>query len=105
MSPQRRSDLEFRQGAAMSQQLSDLDPIYRKLAGSDPSISDSIGFLLVLGKFKIIDLKNPAIKLTIALLDVQRKSHFATSDKTNEITKMGFQMPKRTREVNMSERG
>jgi len=28
------------------------------------------------------------------LLDVQRKAAFATSEKTNEITKMGLQMPK-----------
>lgn len=101
--PQRTSDFEFRQQASLSQQLSDQDKIFRKLAGTDPEISDSIGILLVLGEFGIIDLKDENMKLMLSLLDVQRKSHFATSDKVNEITKLGLQMPKRDQEVDADE--
>ena len=88
------SKYQFYQEASLSQKLSYKDEIYKKLAGSDREISNSIGFLLVLGQHKLIDLSDPSIVLMLDILDVQRKAAFATSDKTNEITKMGLQMPK-----------
>lgn len=85
---------EFWKEASLSQKLADKTPIYQKLAGSDPELSTSIGVLLVLCEFGILDAEQPNTKLLLAILDVQRKARFATSDKVNEITKMGMQMPK-----------
>lgn len=91
---QSRSKYEFYQEASLSQQLAHRDPIYTKLAGSDPTTSESIGFFEVLGAHGFIDLKDPNWKLVLDLLDMTRKARFATSEKVNEITKMGLQMPR-----------
>jgi len=92
--PKRGSDLDFfRQGASLSQQLADQDGIYTKLAGSDPELSKAIGIILVLIDKKILK-EDETTKLLLAILDVQRKAAFATSEKVNEITKMGLQMPR-----------
>ena len=88
------SNFEFRQQASLSQQLSDSDKIFQKLSGSNPELSKSIGVLLVLCERGILNANNPNIKLLLAILDVQRKAEFATSEKTNEISKMGFMLPK-----------
>ena len=82
------------QQASLSQKVSFNDAIFRKLAGADPEISDSIGVLSVLCEKGILNEDDPAIQLMLSLLDVKRKSRFATSDKTNEITKLGFMLPK-----------
>ena len=86
----------FRQGASLSQQLAHTKEgkIYQKLAGSDPETSKAIGFFLIMSELGYIDLEQPSMKLMMGLLDVERKALFATSEKTNEITKMGLQMPK-----------
>jgi len=89
-----RSKYEFWKEASLSQKLADKDPIYQKLAGSDPEISEAIGILLILCELGIMNKKDPNVKMILAILDVKRKARFATSDKTNEITKMGLQMPK-----------
>lgn len=89
-----RSKHQFYQEASLSQKLAHKDKIYKQLAGTDRELSTSIGMLLILGEHKLIDTENPSIKLMLDLLDVQRKAAFATSEKTNEITKMGLQMPK-----------
>ncbi len=88
------TNIEFRYQASLSQQVSDKDEIFKKLAGSNPELSKSIGVLLVLCEKGILDKNDPNMILTLALLDVQRKAEFATSEKTNEITKMGFMLPK-----------
>jgi len=92
--PQSRSKYEFYKEASLSQQLSHRIPIYQKLAGSDPETSESIGFFLVMGELGYINLESKGMKLVMSLLNVKRQALFATSDKTNEITKMGLQMPK-----------
>jgi len=84
----------FRQGANLAQQLSDDKPMYQFLAGSDPETSEAIAFLLTLGEMKYIDPEDPSIKLLLALLNARRMALFATSEKNNEITKMGLQMPR-----------
>jgi hypothetical protein len=83
----------FRQGASLSQQLADNDAIYTQLAGSDPELAQTIGVLLVLIKLKYLP-DNKSTQLLLALLDVRRKAIFSNSEKTNEITKMGLQMPR-----------
>jgi len=89
----------FRQGANLGQQLGDQiklgkTKIYPLLAGSDPETSETIGFFLVMGELGYIDLDDPSIKFLMAWLNVKRQALFATSEKTNEITKMGMQLPR-----------
>ena len=89
-----RSKAEFYQQSSLSQKLSHKDEKFRMLAGADRQISESIGVLLILGELGYVDLDEPNMKLTVALLDIQRKAVFATSEKVNEITKMGMMLPK-----------
>ena len=89
--PKRTSDFEFRQQASLSQKVSFDIPILRKLSGSDQELSDSIGVLWYLGEKGLMDKKDT--EFILGLLDVLRLSHFATSERTNEITKMGFMLP------------
>ena len=89
-----RSKSEYFNQASLSQKLAHKDKVFTKLAGADRQISESIGVLLVLGELGYVDLEDSGMKLTLALLDMQRKAVFATSEKVNEITKMGMMMPK-----------
>lgn len=89
--PRRTSDFEFRQQASLSQKVSFENELIRKLAGSDPKISDRIAVLTVIKEPE--NLKKKPIELTLLLLDVLRLSRFATSEKTNEISKLGFMLP------------
>jgi hypothetical protein len=91
------------QQASLSQKVGFNDKIFQKLAGSDKDLSDSIGVLLVLCEKGILDKDDPNIKLMLALLDVQRKAAFATSEKTNEITKLGLMLPKKDEDEDWSE--
>ena len=89
-----RSKYEFYKEASLSQQLAHKHPEYKDYAGANPKISLSIAFLNILGKHGMIDLNNPQWKLVKDILNEQRKAIFATSEKVNEITKMGLQMPR-----------
>ena len=80
------------QQASLSQKVSFKSPILQKLSGSDKELSDSIGILWYLGETGVMDKKNT--EFILGLLDVLRLSHFATSEKTNEISKLGFMIPK-----------
>ena len=91
---QSRSKYEFWKEASLSQKLSAKIPIFQKLSGTDAQTSESIGFLLTLGELGYINLDDPSFVLIMGLLDVKRKALFATSERTNEITKMGLFMPK-----------
>lgn len=87
-----RSKYEFIQEASLSQKLANKDRDYVELAGSDPRISRTIQRLKVLAKHKLIKLED--FELILDLLNGDRKALFATSEKVNEITKMGLQMPR-----------
>ncbi len=89
-----RSKAEFYQQASLFQKLSHKDDKFRMLAGADRQISESIGVFLILGELGYVDLEDSGMKLTLSLLDIKRKAVFATSEKVNEITKMGMMMPK-----------
>ncbi|MHA2047411.1 MAG: hypothetical protein ACW99G_21710 [Candidatus Thorarchaeota archaeon] len=91
------------QQASLSQKVSFKIPIIQKLAGSDTEISDGIGLFEMLHKHKVIDLRKGNLPLFMDLLDVQRLSHFATSEKTNEISKLGFMLPKQDEDEDWSE--
>jgi len=92
--PQQRSRSEFYQEASLSQKLAHKDKDYVELAGSDPLTSIQIQNLKVFAEFGMIDLEQQGFKFYMALLNGRRKALFATSEKVNEITKMGLQMPK-----------
>jgi len=89
-----RSKYEFYQETSLSQKLAHKHPEYMDYAGADPSISMSLAVLNVLARHGKIDLKKGGFKFMKDLLNEQRKALFATSEKVNEITKMGLQMPK-----------
>ena len=92
--PQSRSKYEFYKESSLSQQLAHRHPEYSDYAGADTEISMSLAFLRHLHNQKMIDLKSKQWKFVYDLLNEQRKAKFATSEKVNEITKMGLQMPK-----------
>lgn len=100
---QTKSKYYIYQQASLSQKVGFDDPIFQKLAGSDQELSNTIGLMLILCKEKILDANDPSIKLMLALLDVQRKARFATSEKTNEITKLGFMLPKGSTEIDFND--
>ena len=89
-----RSKYEFYKEASLSQQLAHRHPEYKDYAGADPDISLTLALLNVLDQHKMIDLKKGGWKFVKDLLNEQRKAKFATSERVNEITKMGLQMPK-----------
>lgn len=93
--PQMRSKYEMYKESSLSQQLAHKMPEYQEYAGSDPDTSLALANLHVLEKFGIIDPKNKGVELMKALLNERRKALFATSERVNEITKMGLQMPQR----------
>ena len=89
----------FRQGANLGQQLGDQvklgkTKVYPQLAGSDPATSEAIGFFLVCGEFGFLDLEDDGMRFFMAQLNIKRQALFATSEKVNEITKMGMQLPR-----------
>lgn len=94
MSPDSRSKYEFYREASLSQQLAHRHPEYSEYAGSDQRISLTLAVFNVLSRHGKINLEEPGWKFVKDLLNEQRKAIFATSEKVNEITKMGLQMPK-----------
>ena len=89
------------QQASLSQKVSFKIPILKKLVGADQEISDSIAILSFLGENGMLDKRDTAF--VVGLLDVLRLSHFATSEKLNEITKLGFMFPKEDEDEDWSE--
>ena len=101
--PQSKSKYQFYQEASLSQKLAHKMPEYSQYAGTDPKTSLTLARLKIFSDHKIIDLKDPVFKLLYDLLNEKRKALFATSEKVNEITKMGLQMPKGIDEVDFDE--
>lgn len=91
------------QQASLSQKVAFKDKIFQELAGADPELSESIGVLITLCQFGILNPKDPNVKLMLAILHAKRKARFATSEKTNEITKLGFMLPKADDDEDWSE--
>jgi hypothetical protein len=80
------------QQASLSQKVSHNLKILRKLSGTDREISDSIAVITYLVESGAMDEGDA--KFVLGLLDVLRLSHLATSEKINEITKLGFMLPR-----------
>ena len=85
------SDFEFRQQVSLSSRASAEIDVLKYLSGSDPEISEGIGILWFLKEKKMID--PGTAEFIMGLLDVLRLARFATSEKTNEISKLGFMLP------------
>ena len=92
---QSRSKEWFRQGASLSQKLGAKNEEFADYAGADPRVSLKLARLRILGQHGLIDMEDPEIKLMWDLLNEDRKALFATSETTNEISKMGLMMPKK----------
>jgi len=91
--PKKSSDFEFRQQTSLSQRLGANNPDFQELAGSDPATSKKIQRLKVLGRHGLINLNQREISLFLDLLNGDRMALFATSENTNEISKMGLMLP------------
>jgi len=90
---------EFYQDAMMAQRVADKYPQFVDYVGTDPQTSLKIMFFETLGKHKKIDLDKGDMPLFMDLLHGRRQVLLATSERTNEITKLGFMLPKSTKEV------
>lgn len=88
------------QQASLSQKVSFNIPMLRKLAGSDQNLSDSIAILSYIEGTK---KKKKNIQWFLGLLDVLRLSHFATNEKTDILSKLGFMFPKQDEEEDWKE--
>ena len=90
-----QSKYEFWKEASLSQKLADSQEMYPKLAGSDKELSDSIAILTYYNDPEKMKLRETdPVQWILGLLDYLRMSAFATSDKTDILTKLGLQMPK-----------
>lgn len=89
-----KSKYEFFKESSLSQKLAHKHPEYSDYAGTDPEISLTLALFNVLHAHKKIDLKEDNWRFIKDLLNEQRKALFATSERVNEITKMGLQLPK-----------
>ena len=98
-----RTKYDTYQEASLSQKIAYRHREYAEYAGTDPKTSLAIAKLNVLGKFEYIDLEDPIVKLVKAMLNEKRKAYFATSERVNEITKLGFHLPKASDEVDFDE--
>jgi hypothetical protein len=89
------------QQASLSQKAAFKIPLLQKLAGTDPKISDSIAMMWFLGEQGVMNKKD--VEFILGMLNVLRLSRFATSEKVNEISKLGFLLPKQDDEEDWSE--
>lgn len=89
------------QQASLSQKVSYATPLLRRLAGTDREISDSIAIISHLGDSGLMHKEDA--EFAIGFLDVLRLSALATSEKINEITKLGFMFPKKDEDEDWSE--
>lgn len=87
--------------SSLGQKVSFTHPLLRKVVGSDQELGDSIAVLSYLGEIGTIDKADT--KFIIGLLDALRQSHFATSEKTDILTKLSFMFPKEDEEEDWSE--
>jgi len=80
------------QQASLSQKVSFKNPLLKLLSGTDQDLSDGIAVITYVTDPE--NSKKTPRDYILGLLDVLRLSHLATSPTTNEITKLGFMLPK-----------
>lgn len=103
MSKSTRSKYEIYKEASLSQKVAYRHREYGEYAGSDPNTSLKIAMINILAKHKFLSLDDPIIMLAKDALNEKRKALFATSERTNEISKLGFLSPKQDSESDWSE--
>ena len=91
---QNRSKYEFREQASLSQQASDKEKRLKKYVGADQPISDKLADIDTLIEEGLISEEDSRIKYMKRQLDNRRLARLATSERLNEITKLGFLLPK-----------
>ena len=84
----------FREQASLSQQASDKDERLKKYVGADQAISDKLADIDTLIEMGYISENDPRIKFLKLRTDNRRLARLATSERLNEITKLGFFLPK-----------
>ena len=89
-----RSKDNFREQASLSQQASDKEARLKKYVGADQAISDKLADIDTLVEMGYMSEKDPRIKYMKRQLDNRRLARLATSERLNEITKLGFMLPK-----------
>ena len=89
-----RSKENFREQASLSQQASDKEARLKKYVGADRGISDKLADIDTLIEEGLISKNDPRIKYMGKQLDNRRLARLATSERLNEITKLGFLLPK-----------
>jgi len=89
-----RSKYEFREQASLSQQASDKEVRLKKYVGADQAISDKLADIDTLIEEGLISENDSRIKYMKRQLDNRRLARLATSERLNEITKLGFMLPK-----------
>ena len=89
--PKKSSDFEFRQQTSLGQRLGFKIPLLQRLAGTDPETSIAIATLDFMNDPK--NWKLSPIEFTMGLLNARRLALLATSERFNEISKMGFMLP------------
>lgn len=98
-----RSKQEFIQQASLSQQLANSIDAYTQLAGADPKTSLRIARFMAYAELGIIDPEQFEIKFLLTKWKYDRYALFATSDRVNEVTKMGLQMPKGAKDIDWND--
>jgi len=81
-----------KQTSTMGQELASSYPAYQDYMGADVEIAKSIAILNVLVKMKY--LKESDVSLVKALLIEQNRATFASSEKTDNLTKLGLGVAK-----------
>ena len=99
---QKKSKYEFAEQASLSQQLASRYPEFSEYAGCDPEKAKAIASLKVFVKHGLIE-DSPELQLLMDLMIARNRADFATSERTNEITKMGLLMPKTIDVVELDE--
>ncbi len=86
----------------LGQQISADDPNFKDYAGCDTGLSRQLARMYVFIEHKIIDKKDPAIKLYLDLLKEEIKAVMASSDKMDNLTKNAYRQPKTRDRADMS---
>jgi len=89
-----KNKYEFREQASLSQQASDKEARLKKYVGADQAISDKLADIDTLIEEGLISENDSRIKYMKRQLDNRRLARLATSERLNEITKLGFMLPK-----------
>lgn len=98
-----RSKYEYMYMSMLGSRVARKYPLYQELAGADAETSLQIALLHALADLGILDLESEEVRMTLVILNAKRMALFATSEKTNELSKMAMHLPTDEEEVNLAE--